>query len=146
MKPLLFMDIDGVIVLWKATRTPCRMLVVGGQRCRIPIGIEDHLRQLSECFTPMWLTGWRQNALLLGAALGAPDWPSLPWPVDKIPAIRETVAGRPWAWVDDEPEFETDRYGYPADNGLIHKIDDAVGLRGVDVCRLIEYAASFSAS
>ncbi len=146
-KPLLYLDIDGVIVLHeKPQRVACRQVVVAGTPNAVPIGIEDLLLPLHDAFEVLWLTGWRSRAPLLGAKLHLPAWEPLEWGDHKLPALREHSAGRPWAWVDNETDFELRRHGRSANDGLILDINDYTGITTRDVATLIRFAHDHSAS
>ncbi|HEY4427595.1 MAG TPA: HAD domain-containing protein [Solirubrobacteraceae bacterium] len=120
-KPLLMVDIDGVISLFGVApslggETP------GADGCFHSIdGIPHflsataaaHLLALSEHFELVWASGWEEKANeYLPHLLGLPELPFLRFPAGvqgtrrtvghwKLDTIDEYAAGRPLAWVDD---------------------------------------------
>jgi len=111
-KPLLFMDIDGVLSLFgfsSDTRPDGRWLNVDGIVHLISATASEHLHRLAASFELVWCSGWEEKAnehllaaLSLPAALPfltfdagacAPHW--------KLPAIEAHAGERPLAWVDD---------------------------------------------
>src|SRR5262245_38437994 len=111
-KPLLFLDIDGVLSLFGFSpdmRPDGRWLNVDGIVHLISATASEHLHRLATSFEVVWCSGWEEKAnehllseLSLPAALpfltfetgaGAPHW--------KLPAIEAHAGDRPLAWVDD---------------------------------------------
>jgi hypothetical protein len=115
-KPILFVDVDGVISLFgfapKASELPGRFHWIDGVAHCIPDVVGDHLIRLAGSFDLVWATGWEEKANeYLPFILGLPE-PELPclmfqgravfgsshW---KLDAIDEYARGRPAAWIDD---------------------------------------------
>jgi hypothetical protein len=115
-KPILFVDVDGVISLFgfapKASELPGRFHWIDGVAHCIPDVVGDHLIRLAGSFDLVWATGWEEKANeYLPFILGLPE-PELPclmfqgravfgsahW---KLDAIDEYADGRPAAWIDD---------------------------------------------
>jgi len=113
-KPILAVDVDGVISLFGFEETPDRKvakfeLVDGVVHC-ISLVAGDRLKRLSEHFELVWATGWEEKANdYLPNLLGLPELPhisfegaarfgSAHW---KLGPIDEYASGRPVAWVDD---------------------------------------------
>ena len=115
-KPILFLDVDGVISLFGFSPTipalPGPIHWVDGVAHCIPDDVGERVTRLSEHFDLVWATGWEQRAnehlpFLLGLPFG--DLPCLTfggravfgsahW---KLDAIQEYAGERPAAWLDD---------------------------------------------
>jgi hypothetical protein len=111
-KPLLFVDIDGVISLFGFEPTappPGTWIGVDGVLHLISATASGHLLELTRIFDLVWCSGWEEKANdSLLADLGLPDpLPFLTFSVNeraphwKLPAIVDYAGGRPLAWVDD---------------------------------------------
>lgn len=113
-RPILAVDVDGVISLFGFEQTPDRSvakfeLVDGVVHC-ISVVAGDRLRRLGELFELVWATGWEEKANdYLPNLLGLPELPhisfqgavrfgSAHW---KLGPIDEFASGRPVAWIDD---------------------------------------------
>jgi hypothetical protein len=116
-KPLLFVDVDGVISLWgfdPNRRPPGSFTVVDGIPHFLSQEAGGHLLALSERFDLVWCTGWEEKAnehLLSPLGLPTP-LPYLSFDAHRDPghttpghwklgAVTEYAADRPLAWVDD---------------------------------------------
>jgi hypothetical protein len=120
-KPLLYVDVDGVISLfgfdprWGSMPGPLHW-IEGIQHC-IPPAMGPRLERLAEAYELVWATGWEEKAneyLPLILKLPFRDLPTLTfdgravfgtahW---KLGAIQEHARGRPAAWVDDSFDEE----------------------------------------
>lgn len=114
MRPILAVDIDGVISLFGAEEKPDRahtkLELVDGVPHLISLPCGDRLRRLEERFELVWASGWEEKAnFYLPALLGLPELPHVSfdgavaagvahW---KLGALEEFAAGRPLAWIDD---------------------------------------------
>lgn len=116
MKPLLLLDIDGVISLFgfgRDAHPPGRFLLVDGIPHYLSATAGTHLRRLAPVFETVWCSGWEEKAgEYLPSALELPDPPpdhlsfgeepagrGAHW---KLGAIERHAGGeRPLAWVDD---------------------------------------------
>ena len=151
-KPLLFVDIDGVISLFgfPADRRPAgAWLNVDGVVHLLSADARAHLLALSEHFELVWASGWEEkaNEHLLGT-LGLPEpVPYLTFaPVDdvrhwKLASIEEHALHRPLAWVDDA--HDDGCHAWAAKRGaptLLIGTDPAVGLTGAQVGELERWA------
>jgi HAD domain in Swiss Army Knife RNA repair proteins len=125
-KPLLFLDVDGVISLFGfregyglargdvpfADCPPGRLHSINGVMHYISGACGDHLRELGERYELVWATGWEETANdYLPHLLGLPG--NLPyltfegrvaagaahWKIDAIAA--HAGEDRPFAWIDD---------------------------------------------
>jgi hypothetical protein len=114
-KPLLLIDVDGVISLFgfdPASPPAGRFELVDGIAHFLSAGAGEHLRVLSEEFELVWCTGWEEKANdYLPLALGLPgplphvilDRRERPANAHWKLASIDAYAGRsrPLAWVDD---------------------------------------------
>jgi hypothetical protein len=114
-KPLLLIDVDGVISLFgfdPSAPPPGRFVLVDGIPHFLSAGAGAHLRELAADYELAWCTGWEEKANEhLPPALG------LPGPLPHLTLGDPTVAGnghwklaaidrfagpsRPVAWLDD---------------------------------------------
>jgi hypothetical protein len=111
-KPLLFMDIDGVLSLFgfaSDSRPAGVWLNVEGIVHLISATAAEHLQRLGAAYEVVWCSGWEEkaNEHLLGALTLAGPLPFLTFPRDdggrhwKLSSIEAHAAQRPLAWVDD---------------------------------------------
>ena len=150
-KPLLFMDVDGVLNPFPATPDgfdefaffpgedePVRLTPVHG----------EWLVELGEVFEIAWATGWGDHAnRILAPHFGLPEYavvvvPSTRFdPADKVPAVAAYAGERPAAWVVDivtpEARAWAARRAAPT---LLLAVDPAVGLVRSQVDELLEWA------
>jgi hypothetical protein len=111
-KPLLAVDIDGVISLFGFEERPRHtqlQLVDGVPHC-ISLVCGDRLLRLAERFDLVWASGWEDKAnFYLPQLLGLPELPHVSfdgaprsggahW---KLGAMETFVENRPLAWIDD---------------------------------------------
>ncbi len=111
-KPLLAVDIDGVISLFGFEEQPPRtrmQLVDGVMHCLSP-DAAGRVRRLEEHFELVWASGWEDKAnYYLPTALGLPELPHLSfdgaarfgtahW---KLGPLEDYCQGRALAWIDD---------------------------------------------
>jgi hypothetical protein len=154
LKPLLFMDVDGVLALWPLdvpADPPGRPLDVGGVRVYLCERGAEFLRELATRFEIVWATGWEDHAnRLLGDVLeleedlptlrfgDRPAWGESEW---KIPAVSHASGRRPAAWVDDSIGAGHRRWarrrGAPT---LLVNVDSSEGLCEWHVRELIKWA------
>ena len=115
-KPLLFIDIDGVISLWgfdPNSRPTGAFHPVEGIVHFLSAEAARHLLALRDAFDPVWCSGWEERANEhLPAAVGLGPFPHLSFAADtragattpghwKLEAVDAYAAGRPAAWIDD---------------------------------------------
>lgn len=139
-KPLLLVDVDGVLNPYAAESCPegyCEYNFFEGEE---PIRLaEVHgkwLRELAELFDLAWATGWGDDAhRFISPVLGLPEFPAIVFPpvpftpAEKVPAIRAFVGDRPLAWMDDAITPEAERWvSERAAPILLIYVDPAVGL------------------
>jgi hypothetical protein len=115
-KPLLLVDVDGVISLFgfqPDERPAGSFLTVDGVLHYLSAVAGDHLRRLSSRYELVWCTGWEERANeYLPRALGlpgplhfltfagVPGWGDRHWKLDAIDA--HAGPDRPVAWIDDD--------------------------------------------
>jgi hypothetical protein len=113
-RPILAVDIDGVISLFGAEEQPDRAFtkleLVDGVPHLISLPCGERLVRLSEHFELVWASGWEDKAnFYLPALLGLPDLPHVTfdgavaaggahW---KLGPLEEYGQGRAMAWIDD---------------------------------------------
>lgn len=113
-RPILAVDVDGVISIFGFEDTPTRAvarfeLIDGVLHCiSLPAG--ERLRRLAEHFELIWATGWEDKAnYYLPAMLGLPELPHLTfdgaarfgsahW---KLGPLEQHCRGQALAWLDD---------------------------------------------
>jgi hypothetical protein len=113
-RPILAVDIDGVISLFGAEEKPDRAFtkleLVDGVPHLISLPCGERLQRLREHFELVWASGWEDKAnFYLPALLGLPELPHVSfegavaaggahW---KLGPLDEYATGRPLAWIDD---------------------------------------------
>ncbi|HXS34849.1 MAG TPA: hypothetical protein VN758_13875 [Solirubrobacterales bacterium] len=113
-RPILAVDIDGVISLFGAETPPdrsfTRLELVDGVPHLISLPCGDRLQRLSEHFELVWASGWEDKAnFYLPSLLGLPELPHVTfdgavaaggahW---KLGPLGEYATGRALAWIDD---------------------------------------------
>jgi hypothetical protein len=152
-KPLLFVDIDGVISLFgfAADRRPAgTWLNVDGVLHLISATASEHLLRLARTFELVWCSGWEDKAdehlvhalrlparpafLTFSAAPSAAHW--------KLATVIEHAGTRPVAWIDDAFDDACRAWAAArAQPTLLVPTDAAVGLTAEHVEALEEWAA-----
>jgi hypothetical protein len=116
-RPVLFLDVDGVISLFgfspgDGQALPGALHWIDGVAHCIPDTVGERLIRLADAFELVWATGWEERAnehlpFVLGLPFGALPcltfdgravFGSAHWKVD---AIDEFAGERPAAWIDD---------------------------------------------
>jgi hypothetical protein len=157
-KPLLFMDIDGVLSLFgfQSDRRPGgQWLNVDGIVHLISGTASEHLHRLDTSFELVWCSGWEEKAnehLPLALELPGP----LPYltfaPADthghwKLAALEAHAGDRPLAWVDDGHDDACRAWAAARDAPtLLVSTDPATGLTDRHVAQLTAWAASHARS
>jgi hypothetical protein len=152
-KPLLFVDIDGVISLFgfAPDRRPAgAWLNVDGVVHLLSATARGHLLELSEHFELVWASGWEEKAnehLPLALELPGP----LPYltfaPADthghwKLAALEEHAGDRPLAWIDDGHDDACRAWAAAREAPtLLVSTDPAAGLTDAHVAQLTAWAA-----
>ena len=157
-KPVLFVDVDGVISLFgfppSAEELPGAFYWVEGVAHCIPSEIGPRLERLADAFDLVWATGWEHRAnehlpfilklpfqelpCLDGA--GRAVWGSSHW---KLDAISDYAGDRPVAWIDDNlgPECRLWAVRREAPTLLV-PTHPAVGMTEEDVDELMSWAGA----
>lgn len=156
MKPVLFVDVDGVLSLFgfdPAGDLPGPFHWIDGIAHCIPPESGPRLIRLADSFELVWATGWEEKAneylpLLLDlpddelpvltfdgrAVFGTAHW--------KLEAIEEYAGERPAAWIDDSLDERctawAERRGAPT---LLIETDAAAGITDEHVDELLAWAA-----
>jgi hypothetical protein len=160
-KPILFVDVDGVISLFgfapDVGQLPGPLHWIDGVAHCIPPAVGERLVRLAEDFELVWATGWEERANEhLPFLLGLPfkDLPTLSfegramfgsahWKVDAIDAY---AGERPAAWIDDnmneECLFWAKRRSAPT---LLVETTPSEGLTDEHVEQLRSWAADIAA-
>jgi hypothetical protein len=152
-RPLLLVDVDGVLNPWAAAGCPAgyqEFDFFPGERILLFPGHGKLLTTLAQSFELVWATAWQLNAnRLISPVLGIGELPVIEFPRDgrdqyfrKLPAVIDAVGDRPCAWIDDE--HRPDHYAWAERRGVptwMMDIDPAVGLTARDAERLTAWAA-----
>lgn len=152
-RPLLLLDVDGVLCPLGRDRPGLVTARVGGEIVRYEQETPARLRRLGDAFRLVWATSWEAAANdELGPVLGLPFLPFLRFDdeVDlgtsyKLPAIQRYVGERPFAYVDDDIGHDTlDWAEARSQPSLILTIPADRGLQQDDVDALLAFAAGLS--
>jgi hypothetical protein len=113
-KPLLFVDIDGVVSLWGFAMDEWpnegAWHRIDGMSHFLSARAARHLQALCERFDPVWCSGWEEKAdEYLPHLLGLPRFPHLSFQRNpgrelthwKLDAIDTYAENRSLAWIDD---------------------------------------------
>jgi hypothetical protein len=155
-KPLLFVDIDGVLSVFgflPAARPEGTWLDVDGVWHLISAAAAGHLLALARVFDLVWCSGWEDKAdEHLVRVVGLPVRPPfLTFPVStgtahwKLASVKRHAGDRPMAWIDDG--FDESCHAWAAARTaptLLVATDPAVGLAGEHVARLEGFARDFA--
>ena len=155
-KPLLYIDIDGVISLWgfdPDRRPDGAFHAVEGIVHFLSLGAARHLLSLLDAYEPVWCSGWEEKANdHLPGALRLGPFPHLAFDRDtsqgattpghwKLGAIEAHAGDRPLAWIDDA--FNDACHAWAADRGaptLLVETEPARGLTAEAAERLRAWA------
>jgi hypothetical protein len=162
-KPLLMVDIDGVISLFGAPSKHMDRSVDGsfhvieGMPHFLSATAATHLLALASLFELVWASGWEERAdehlpYLLGLPKALPflrfsralGRANAHW---KLDAIGTYAAGRPLAWIDDafNPDCHIWAEERPAPTLLV-QTDPELGLMRAEAQRLGDWARALEAS
>jgi hypothetical protein len=155
-RPILAVDVDGVISLFGAENPPDRALtkleLVDGIPHLISLPCGDRLQRLSEHFELVWATGWEDKAnFYLPSLLGLSELPYVSFDVAaragnahwKVGALEEYATGRALAWIDDN--FDESCYEWAeqrAQPTLLVPTETHLGLEEAHVEALRQWAVS----
>ena len=155
-RPILFVDVDGVISLFGFTpgagQLPGPLHWVDGVAHCIPDDVGARLVTLAERFDLVWATGWEERAnehlphilklpfrdLPCLAFDGRAVFGSAHWKVD---AIDEYAADRPAAWIDDNLDESCIDWAEKRDAPtLLVETSPSEGLTDEHVAQLLRWA------
>ncbi len=154
-RPLLMVDIDGVISLFAGPDggQPGAFHSIEGIPHFLSATAAAHLLELEICFDLVWASGWEEKAdeylpRLLGLPAGLPHLSfersvgrtNAHW---KLAAIERHAGGRPLAWLDDALNEECREWARlrPAPTLLV-ETDPRTGLTGREAELLTSWARS----
>jgi hypothetical protein len=156
-RPILFVDVDGVISLFGFSSSdppPGSFHFIDGVMHCINEACGPHLTRLSERYELVWATGWEEKAneyLPFLLRLEVPELPvitfdgravfgSAHW---KVAAIDEYARGRPAAWVDDFLDGQCERWAQQREEPtLLVRTESHSGLTDELVEVLLDWAGS----
>jgi hypothetical protein len=156
-KPLLFVDIDGVLSLFgfqSDTRPRGAWLNVEGIVHLISASASQHLHRLATRFDMVWCSGWEEkaNEHLLGELVLPNALPFLTFTAEegatrhwKLAAIEAHAGDRPLAWIDDAHDDSCRAWASSrAAPTLLVTTDPATGLTLAHVEALERWAAGLT--
>ena len=152
-RPILLVDVDGVLNPWEAEFCPdgfAEYDFFPGERVLLSPAHGELLKSLAAAYELVWATAWEHRAnRLICPVLSLPTLPVIEFPLSgrdlffrKLPAVAEAVGDRPCAWIDDV--HPPDHYEWAAARGaptLIVDINPAEGLTRAVAERLAQWAA-----
>jgi hypothetical protein len=160
-KPLLLVDVDGVISLYgfdPAKPPPGSFTIVDGIAHFLSATAGEHLRELSADYELAWCTGWDEKANeYLPYALGLPgELPLVPFEdFDRPPSAHWKVASidawvgpdRPLAWIDDAHDHRCHTWAKARSAPtLLVGTEPPVGLTSAHVSELRSWALELRAA
>ena len=118
-KPLLLLDVDGVLIPWQAKTAPPSYQWfelqhrVGGTDTKeaglLSPSLGARLSRLGERFQLVWATGWEHEAnRVIGPILGLSELPVIEFPRNgdgtfvKLVTVSRILSSTPVIWLDDE--------------------------------------------
>ena len=161
-RPILFLDVDGVISLFGFSadldEMPGPFHWIDGIAHCIPNACGERLERLGERFELVWATGWEEKAneyLPFILKLSIPELPVLTfdgravfgsshW---KLDAIDEYAGSRPAAWIDDNIDRDCERWARRRDAPtLLVRTESPVGMTDEHVEELLRWADQVAAA
>ena len=153
-RPILLVDVDGVLNPWEAESCPdgfAEYEFFPGERVLLSPAHGELLTSLAAAYELVWATAWEDKAnQLISPVLALPVLPVIEFPLGgrdllfrKLPAVARAVGDRPCAWIDDV--HPPDHYEWAATRGvptLIVDINPAEGLTSAVAERLAQWAAA----
>jgi hypothetical protein len=156
-RPLLFLDVDGVLNACPPLDGVPVFNAKGFPIC-VPPGTKERIARLLEAFDPVWATTWRGDAHAhFCEAIGVdedPPWDHIDSPRGgawKLPEILQyawtlRMSGpdvhQPWVWIDDDGRWEMQQHGLWHDKvqTLVICPDTAKGLTDEHVEEALAFA------
>lgn len=159
-RPLLAVDVDGVISLFGFEEAPdrsvARMELIDGSLHCISVAAGPRLLRLAEHYDLVWATGWEDRAnYSLPLLLGIPELPHLTfggaarfgsahW---KLGPLTEYGRGRALAWIDDSFDESCYRWARERQEGgeptLLVPTESHLGIEEAQVEALSGWARGF---
>jgi hypothetical protein len=154
-RPVLFLDVDGVISLFGFQRSgppPGTFHSIDGVIHCIGADAATRLRRLADTYELVWATGWEEKAneylvhiLELPGDLpfltfdGRAVFGSAHW---KLEAIEEYARGRRAAWIDDNLDERAEKWAAKRQEPtLLVRTESALGITDEHVERLLRFAS-----
>jgi hypothetical protein len=156
-RPLLFVDVDGVLSLFGFDEAPGPMHLVDGVPHCLPSAGGRRLGRLAERFELVWATGWEEKANEYLPRLLELPFRELPYLTFdgramfgtahwKLDAIERYAGNRPLAWIDDSIDEECLEWARRREAPtLIVQTESAVGITDEHVEELERWARSVCA-
>jgi hypothetical protein len=154
-RPVLLMDIDGVLNPYAASTCPTgyseyQLFPDDPEPHRLCVQHGAWLAELSNTFDIAWASAWGCMAHeLLGPILGIERFPFVPMPpipfppAEKVPVIDSYVGARPAAWLDDLIGDEGHAWATSRTHPtLLLAVDPALGWTRNEVEQLLTWAHS----
>ncbi len=156
-KPILFVDVDGVISLFgfeSIEEPPGPFHWIDGIAHCIKLEAGPLLKQLEEDFEMVWATGWEEKANeYLPRLLDLErEWPSLVFDGHavfgsahwKLGPISEYAGERPAAWIDDNLDDECQRWADEREAPtLLVTTETDTGITEEHVATLLDWVAEY---
>jgi hypothetical protein len=155
-RPILAVDVDGVISLFGFEETPdrgvARFELIDGMVHCISLAAGERLRRLTGSYELVWASGWEEKANdYLPAMLGLPELPHLSfdgaarfgsahWKLGPLDAYAK---GRAVAWIDDSFDESCHEWARGrAEPTLLIRTEPHLGLEEVQTEALVAWARS----
>ncbi|HYO41859.1 MAG TPA: HAD domain-containing protein [Candidatus Limnocylindrales bacterium] len=145
-KPLLLLDVDGVLLVVRSTWSDDDAAMDYEPTLHPEAGA--WLAELAEVFDLVWATTWEHLAnRMIAPALGLAPLPAIQFDMDrrlptrKLPSVIAWVGDRPCAWVDDDLHHDADTWaaGRTVPTLLVH-VDMTAGMGRQHVDELLAWA------
>lgn len=152
MKPLAFIDIDGVLNRIVSNRVAREMGYESkhfwgqGQRFKLHLDREDKQRldALAEHFELAWGTTWEIEAEPIGRFLGQPMYDRVAithyHERSKAPGVLRAANGRPFVWLDDVHSNHLADLANAQQSYLLVDVEPSIGLTWSHVEQCIDWA------
>ena len=163
-RPLVFVDVDGVLIPFRPRSSAQRGRGVGGDGSGNPLlerlDPDDERRLLDLPGDLVWASTWMADANeVVAPRLGLPPLPVVDWPDDdeddqrhgaglhwKTMALSRWAAGRAFVWLDDEMTGADQRWvaAHHAEPALLHRVDPRSGLTEADLAAVAEWLHEYN--